>query len=171
MKPVLITKGTVKVTPQHAPAGAPVCATRAWCVPRSHVLTWHCLVPATSTRSSHCMALVTSATSASTACFARARSSLCGQRQTPGYVASGQGHTQRVCILVLTWRVAVQTWFNIFVLHQNRVSGRGVKNYIDETFIPDFMVRAQPLPPPPGADRPYVAHTAMCSTGSCHLGA
>ena len=32
-------------------------------------------------------------------------------------------------------------WFNIFVLHQNRDNkGRGAKNCIHETMIPEFMV-------------------------------
>lgn len=30
-------------------------------------------------------------------------------------------------------------WFNIFVLHQNRVMGRGTKNFIPETCLPDFL--------------------------------
>lgn len=30
-------------------------------------------------------------------------------------------------------------WFNIFVLHQNRVMGRGAKNFIPETCLPDFL--------------------------------
>ena len=34
-------------------------------------------------------------------------------------------------------------WFNIFVLHQNRDNkGRGAKNCIHETMIPEFMVSA-----------------------------
>lgn len=30
-------------------------------------------------------------------------------------------------------------WFNIFVLHQNRAAGRGIKNFIPTTCIPSFM--------------------------------
>lgn len=30
-------------------------------------------------------------------------------------------------------------WFNIFVLHQNRVGNRGIKNFIPEACIPDFL--------------------------------
>lgn len=30
-------------------------------------------------------------------------------------------------------------WFNIFVLHQNRATGRGTKNFIPESCLPDFL--------------------------------
>lgn len=32
-----------------------------------------------------------------------------------------------------------EEWFNILVLHQNRAQNRGIKNYIPETVLPDFL--------------------------------
>lgn len=85
----------------------------------------------------HCTASVLFATSVSTACSKKGRSRSSGQVQTPGYMG----------LLCAVWalfsRAMLQMWFNIFVIHQNRVRGRGEKNYIPHTFIPEFMVRVQ----------------------------
>ena len=33
----------------------------------------------------------------------------------------------------------LESWFNIFTLHQNRDLGRGIKNCVHESMIPEWM--------------------------------